>query len=462
MEQTEILNRCDHTLLRQDATWEQIRQLCDDGVRYGCASVCIPPSFVAQAAQYLAGALPVCTVIGFPNGYCTTAVKCFEAATAVADGAQEIDMVIHLGWVKEGRYDAVQAEIEAIRRVCRGQTLKVIIETCLLTEAEKVRLCQVVTDAGGGLHQDLHRGLPAAERRWRMWRYWPPCGTGRTGQGLRRHCRITGRGSHAGSRRRAARHQPCGGRSQTKGRGENLIMSNHIAAKPGEIAKTVLMPGDPLRSKYIAEHYLENARLVNNIRGVQGYTGTCHGFPVTVMASGMGIPSIGIYSHELYGEYGVQTIIRIGSAGAISDQVKLRDLVVAMGTCTSSNFAAQFELPGVYAPIADWQVLRTTAETAEALHLPLKIGNVLSQDEFYDARPDVNARWKRMGVLAVEMEAAGLYLTAARHGRQALAICTISDDLNTGEKLSPEERETGFSQMMELALQVAGKLHDAR
>lgn len=137
--------------------------------------------------------------------------------------------------------------------------------------------------------------------------------------------------------------------------------------KPGEIAKTVLMPGDPLRSKYIAEHYLENARLVNNIRGVQGYTGTCHGFPVTVMASGMGIPSIGIYSHELYGEYGVQTIIRIGSAGAISDQVKLRDLVVAMGTCTSSNFAAQFELPGVYAPIADWQVLRTTAETAEAL-----------------------------------------------------------------------------------------------
>ena len=148
MEQTEILNRCDHTLLRQDATWEQIRQLCDDGVRYGCASACIPPSFVAQAAQYLAGALPVCTVIGFPNGYCTTAVKCFEAATAVADGAQEIDMVIHLGWVKEGRYDAVQAEIEAIRRVCRGQTLKVIIETCLLTEAEKVRLCQVVTDAG--------------------------------------------------------------------------------------------------------------------------------------------------------------------------------------------------------------------------------------------------------------------------------------------------------------------------
>lgn len=236
-------------------------------------------------------------------------------------------------------------------------------------------------------------------------------------------------------------------------------MSNHIAAKPGEIAKTVLMPGDPLRSKYIAEHYLENARLVNNIRGVQGYTGTYHGLPVTVMASGMGIPSIGIYSHELYGEYGVQTIIRIGSAGAISDQVKLRDLVVAMGTCTSSNFAAQFELPGVYAPIADWQVLRTTAETAEALHLPLKIGNVLSQDEFYDARPNVNERWKRMGVLAVEMEAAGLYLTAARHGRRALAICTISDDLNTGEKLSPEERETGFFQMMELALQVAEKLY---
>lgn len=236
-------------------------------------------------------------------------------------------------------------------------------------------------------------------------------------------------------------------------------MSNHIAAKPGEIAKTVLMPGDPLRSKFIAEHYLTDAKLVNNIRGVQGYTGTCKGIPVTVMASGMGIPSIGIYSHELYSEYDVQTIIRIGSAGAIADSVHLRDLVVAMGTCTSSNFAAQFELPGTYAPIADWEVLRTTYETAEALGLPLKIGNVLSQDEFYDARMDVAERWKRMGVLAVEMEAAGLYLTAARHQRRALAICTISDDLNSGEKLSADERETSFTQMMELATEVAVKLH---
>ena len=148
MEQAEILRRCDHTLLRQDATWEQIRQLCDEAVHYGCASVCIPPCFVAQAARYLAGAVPVCTVIGFPNGYSTTAVKCFEAATAVADGAGEIDMVLHLGQVRQDRFDAVQEEIAAVRRVCRGQVLKVIIETCLLTEAEKIALCRVVTDAG--------------------------------------------------------------------------------------------------------------------------------------------------------------------------------------------------------------------------------------------------------------------------------------------------------------------------
>ena len=229
-----------------------------------------------------------------------------------------------------------------------------------------------------------------------------------------------------------------------------------------KIAKTVLMPGDPLRSKYIAEHYLENAVLVNNIRGVQGYTGTYRGTPVTVMASGMGIPSIGIYSYELYTEYDVDTIIRIGSAGAYAVEVQLRDLVVAMGTCTSSNFAAQFELPGTYAPIATWKVLKTTADAAEKLGMQLKIGNVLSQDEFYDARPDVMDRWKQMGVLAVEMEAAGLYLTAARLQKQALAICTISDDLNTGAKLSAEERETGFHRMMELAMQVAVDLDAQR
>lgn len=148
MEQTEILNRCDHTLLRQDATWEQIRQLCDDGVRYGCASACIPPSFVAQAAQYLAGALPVCTVIGFPNGYMTMAAKVFETEDAVKNGADEIDMVINIGMVKEKDYDGVLAEIRGIKEACRGKLLKVIIETCLLTEEEKVELCRVVTESG--------------------------------------------------------------------------------------------------------------------------------------------------------------------------------------------------------------------------------------------------------------------------------------------------------------------------
>lgn len=229
----------------------------------------------------------------------------------------------------------------------------------------------------------------------------------------------------------------------------------HINAMPGDFAKTVLMPGDPLRSQFIAENYLENPRLVNNVRGVQGYTGTYKGVPVSVMASGMGMPSIGIYSYELYNFFGVENILRVGSAGAISHKLKIRDIVLGQGACTNSAFASQFGCRGTFAPIADFGLLRSAAEIAEEMGLRYAVGNLLSSDTFYDDDKNANAPWINMGALAIEMEAAGLYCNAARAGKKALAICTVSDHVLTGEATSAEERQTTFRQMMELALEVA-------
>ena len=221
--------------------------------------------------------------------------------------------------------------------------------------------------------------------------------------------------------------------------------------------KTVLMPGDPLRSKFIAENFLEDAVLVNNVRGVQGYTGYYKGVKVSVMASGMGIPSIGIYSYELYRNFGVQNIMRIGSAGALSEDVALRDIVAGMGACTNSNFPAQYGYNGSIAPICDYDLLRICKDTADELGLSMKIGNLLSSDTFYDdTTPPI--KWNKMGCLATEMEAAGLYCTAMRAGMRALAICTISD-LVFGDfaALSAEERQNTFTDMMKLALESAVK-----
>ena len=233
------------------------------------------------------------------------------------------------------------------------------------------------------------------------------------------------------------------------------IPTPHITAKAGEIAKTVLMPGDPLRSKFIAENFLENPVLVNNTRGVQGYTGTWKGVPVTVMASGMGIPSIGIYSWELYTEYGVENIIRVGSAGALQDELKLMDVVIGQGACTDSNYVSQFGLKGTFAPIGSYELLEKAVARGRDMGLRMQVGNLLSSDIFYNADPAVNDGWRELGVLAVEMEAAGLYLNAAKAGKRALAICTISDHLLTGESLSADDRQTSFTQMMELALGLA-------
>ena len=230
----------------------------------------------------------------------------------------------------------------------------------------------------------------------------------------------------------------------------------HIAATEKDVfAKTVLMPGDPLRAKYIAENFLENAVLVNNTRGVQGYTGYYKGKKVSVMASGMGMPSIGIYSFELYNFYDVETIIRVGSAGAISPDLHLRDVVFGMGACTNSSYAKQFNLPGDFAPIADYGTLCRAVDVAKKMGVKPFVGNFLSSDTFYD---DANSLsdWQKMGVLAVEMESAALYMNAARAGKKALAICTISDcPLSGGEECTALEREQTFNKMIEIALEVA-------
>ena len=229
----------------------------------------------------------------------------------------------------------------------------------------------------------------------------------------------------------------------------------HIKATPEQIAKTVLMPGDPKRSELVAKKFLKDAVLFNDVRGVKGYTGTWKGVPVSVMASGMGMPSIGIYSYELYHGFGVENIIRIGSAGSMREDVKVRDIVLGMGACTDSAFGNQYGLDGSFAPICDYDLLDASVKISREKGFRTHVGNILSSDVFYDDNPDRNLLWRKMGVLAVEMEAAALYMNAARAGKRALAICTVSNSLVTGEELSADERETTFGEMIELALDVA-------
>lgn len=238
----------------------------------------------------------------------------------------------------------------------------------------------------------------------------------------------------------------------------------HIDAKPGDFGQTVLMPGDPLRAKFIAENFLQDAVLVNNVRGIQGYTGTYGGTKISVMASGMGMPSIGIYSWELYTVFGVENIMRIGSTGALQDSIKLRDIVIGQGACTDSNWASQYHLAGTFAPIADFHMLETCVETAKEMGrcVPRRqhpvLRPVLRRRRRYAEGWQANYGWQKMGVLAVEMEAAALYMNAARAKKHALAICTVSDHILHHEATTAEERQNGFTQMMELALRTAVKL----
>ena len=229
----------------------------------------------------------------------------------------------------------------------------------------------------------------------------------------------------------------------------------HNKAEVGDIAKTVLMPGDPLRAKYIAETYLTEVKCFNSVRNMLGFTGKYNGKEISVMGSGMGMPSIGIYSYELYQFYNVESIIRIGSAGALHEDIDLKDLVFAQGACTDSRFAYQYELPGSFAPIADFSLLEKAVSEARALGTRFKVGNVVSSDIFYNVYPEAAKKWAGMGVLCVEMEAAALYMNAAKLHKKALAILSISDHILEGTELSPEERQTGFSEMMEIALKLA-------
>lgn len=233
------------------------------------------------------------------------------------------------------------------------------------------------------------------------------------------------------------------------------IPTPHIGAEKGQIAETVLMPGDPLRAKFIAETFLEQAECVNEIRNMFGFTGEYHGKRITVFGGGMGMPSVGIYSYELFHFYDVQQIIRIGTAGALSDKVDLRDVVVGTGASTDSNYGDQYGLPGTYAPIADFGLARAAVETGERLGIRTVAGNILSTDIFYHADENALQKWAGMGVLAVEMEAAALYMNAAKTGKKALCLLTISDAPLRGASLPASERQSGFTDMMKIALEIA-------
>lgn len=234
------------------------------------------------------------------------------------------------------------------------------------------------------------------------------------------------------------------------------IPTPHISAAYGDFAECVLMPGDPLRAKFIAEEFFTSPKLVNAVRGINGYTGLWKGCPVSVMASGMGMPSMGIYSHELFAFYGVERILRVGSAGGMDPKVKVFDLVLGQGACTDSNFFASFGISGSFAPIADFDLLCKAHRIAKEANIPCHVGNLFSSDHFYSGGGDEGAMaWSKMGVLAVEMEAAALYMNAARLGKQALAICTISDHFITGEITTSAQREREFTAMIKVALDTA-------
>lgn len=233
------------------------------------------------------------------------------------------------------------------------------------------------------------------------------------------------------------------------------IPTPHIACTDKEmIAETILLPGDPLRAKFIADNFLEDVVQFNGVRNMLGYTGTYKGKRISVMGSGMGMPSIGIYSYELIHFYGVKNLIRIGSCGAIREDVKIRDVIIGMGACTNSNFASQYNLPGTFAPIASWDLLNKAVTVANEKGVDVKVGNILSSDIFYDADPNSWKKWSAMGVMGVEMEAAALYMNAAKAGVNALCILTVSDSLVTHEATTAEERQNTFTTMMEIALEV--------
>lgn len=239
-----------------------------------------------------------------------------------------------------------------------------------------------------------------------------------------------------------------------------IVPSACNEANKGDIAKVVLMPGDPLRAKYVADNYLENPVCFNTVRNMYGFTGTYKGKKISVMGSGMGIPSIGLYAYELYNFFDVDSIIRIGSAGGIDESIKLRDVVIAMGASTNSDFAAQYNFPGTFAPMASYSLLKYAVDAAGRINANAVVGPIFTADQFYNADSGAAIKYREMGILALEMETAGLYMTAAKAKKQALSILTISDLVFTGEGLTAEDRQNSFTEMMEIALETAWKSLD--
>lgn len=234
----------------------------------------------------------------------------------------------------------------------------------------------------------------------------------------------------------------------------------HNEARPGDIARTVLMPGDPRRAEYVAKRYLENPVCFNTVRGMLGYTGTYRGRRLSVMGHGMGVPSIGLYTYELYQFYGAENILRIGSAGGIGEDVRLRDVVIALGASTNSHFADQYGFPGQLCATASWPLLRLAVDAAERLGVPAKVGQVFTADQFYNDNVAAGEMYRKFGILGLEMETAGLYWTAQRLGKRALSILTVSDHIFTGESLPAKERQESFHEMMEVALETAWKAEE--
>ena len=229
----------------------------------------------------------------------------------------------------------------------------------------------------------------------------------------------------------------------------------HINANYGDFAKVVLMPGDPRRATFIAENFLTDVKLVSDVRGMLGYTGlTKNGKRISVMTSGMGMPSIGIVANELYNSYGVETIIRVGTCGSYNENINLKDIIIAMGASTDSNFLGQLNLPGTYSAIATYEILEKAVEAAKENKVNYSVGNILSADVFYDFEPDTYKKWKKMGILGVEMESYALYCNAAYLGKKALTILTVSDSFTSKKETTAEERQNSFTQMMEIALEL--------
>ncbi|NLW43247.1 MAG: purine-nucleoside phosphorylase [Tissierellia bacterium] len=229
----------------------------------------------------------------------------------------------------------------------------------------------------------------------------------------------------------------------------------HNSANKGEIAETILLPGDPLRAKYIADNYLDDVKQFNSVRNMFGYTGTYKGKEISVMGTGMGLPSMAIYSYELIHFFGVKNLIRIGSCGSYDADVKIHDIILCQGSCTDSNYAYQYDLPGTYSAIASFNLLEKAKKVADEKRYPVHVGNILSSDVFYDNNPDVWKKWAEMGVLGVEMESYALYCNAAKAGVNALTILTVSDSLVSKEQISAQDRESTFTKMMEIALELA-------